>query len=55
MAIVRAMSFSHHKREACERRDPVKEFADKIVEQLELGVKPWVRPWDSLKCAGTYK
>ncbi len=35
-----------------ERRDPILEFSQRIVEQFELGVKPWVKPWDSAKCAG---
>jgi antirestriction protein ArdC len=39
-------------RDATERRDPMQEFADKIVAALESGVKPWVRPWDPEKCAG---
>jgi antirestriction protein ArdC len=39
-------------REAVERRDPMQEFTDKILESLEAGVKPWVRPWDPSKCAG---
>jgi antirestriction protein ArdC len=30
----------------------MQEFADRIVEQLEQGVKPWIRPWDPEKCAG---
>jgi len=30
----------------------MQEFANQIVEQLEAGVKPWVRPWDSSKCGG---
>lgn len=34
------------------RHDPLQEFANKIIEQLEIGVKPWVRPWDPAKCAG---
>jgi len=34
------------------RRDAMQELTDKFVEQFELGVKPWVRPWDSLKCSG---
>jgi antirestriction protein ArdC len=46
------MSFKHHAREITERRDPMQEFADRIVEQLEQGVKPWVRDWDPEKCAG---
>src|ERR1700689_5083461 len=28
-------------------RDPMQEFADRILAELEKGVKPWVRPWDS--------
>ena len=35
-----------------ERRDPIQEFADRIVAELEKGVKPWVRPWDPEKCGG---
>jgi hypothetical protein len=31
------MSFKHHAREITERRDPMQEFADRIVEQLEQG------------------
>jgi antirestriction protein ArdC len=46
------MSFKHHAREITERRDPMQEFADRIIEQLEQGVKPWVRDWDPEKCAG---
>lgn len=34
------------------RRDPMQEFADRIVVELEKGVKPWVRPWDPEKAAG---
>jgi antirestriction protein ArdC len=30
----------------------MQEFADKIVAQLELGVKPWVRPWNPELCVG---
>jgi antirestriction protein ArdC len=33
-------------------RDPMQEFSDKIIAELERGVKPWVRPWDPDKCAG---
>jgi antirestriction protein ArdC len=40
------------KHEITERRDAMQEFADRIVGQLEQGVKPWVRPWDPNKCAG---
>jgi antirestriction protein ArdC len=34
------------------RRDPMQEFANRIVAELERGVKPWVRPWDPEKAAG---
>ena len=33
-------------------RDPMHEFADRIVSALEKGVKPWVRPWDPDKAGG---
>ncbi len=26
--------------------DPMQEFANSIIAELENGVKPWVRPWD---------
>jgi hypothetical protein len=38
------------RRKIIQRRDPMQEFADRIVEQLELGVKPWVRPWSPDLC-----
>jgi antirestriction protein ArdC len=34
------------------RRDPMQEFADRIVAELEKGVKPWVRPWNPELCGG---
>ena len=34
------------------RRDPMQEFADRIVSELEKGVKPWMRPWDPDKAGG---
>ena len=46
------MSFKRYSREITERRDPIQEFADKIVAELEKGVKPWVRPWDPEKAGG---
>jgi antirestriction protein ArdC len=46
------MSFRHTGRETADRRDPIQEFADRIVAELEKGIKPWVRPWDPDKCAG---
>lgn len=33
-------------------RDAMQEFADRIVAELEKGVKPWVRPWDPEKAGG---
>jgi antirestriction protein ArdC len=33
-------------------RDPVQEFADRIIGALENGVKPWVRPWDPERAGG---
>jgi antirestriction protein ArdC len=33
-------------------RDPMQEFADRIIAELEKGVKPWVRPWDPEKAGG---
>ena len=33
-------------------RDPMQEFANRIVAELERGVKPWVRPWDPDKTGG---
>ncbi len=33
-------------------RDPMQEFANRIVAELEKGVKPWVRPWDQEKAGG---
>jgi antirestriction protein ArdC len=41
----RRMTDSHH-------RDPMQEFADRIVSELESGVKPWVRPWNPDKAGG---
>jgi antirestriction protein ArdC len=40
------------KYEITARRDAMQEFADRIVEQPEQGVKPWVKPWDPTKCIG---
>jgi len=33
-------------------RDPMQEFANRIVAELENGVKPWVWPWDPEKAGG---
>jgi antirestriction protein ArdC len=33
-------------------RDPMQEFANRILAELENGVKPWVRPWDPDKAGG---
>jgi antirestriction protein ArdC len=46
------MPFKPHNRDITECRDPIQEFADRIVVELEKGVKPWIRPWDPEKCAG---
>jgi len=37
---------------ATPHRDPMQEFADRIVAELEKGIKPWVRPWDPEKAGG---
>jgi len=34
------------------RRDPMQEFANRIVAELENGIKPWVRPWNPEKAGG---
>lgn len=34
------------------RRDPMQEITDRIIESLEAGIRPRVRPWDHSKCAG---
>jgi antirestriction protein ArdC len=43
-----------HTRRASESlpRDPMQEFASLIIAELENGVKPWVRPWDTDKAGG---
>jgi antirestriction protein ArdC len=46
------MSWNSARSLSTERRDPIQEFADRIVVELEKGVKPWVRPWDPEKCGG---
>jgi antirestriction protein ArdC len=46
------MSFKRAAIETTERPDPMQEFADRILAQLEQGVKPWVRDWDPDKCGG---
>jgi antirestriction protein ArdC len=33
-------------------RDPMQECANRILAELEKGVKPWVRPWDPEKAGG---
>ncbi len=33
-------------------RDPMQEFANRIIAELANGVKPWVRPWDPEKAGG---
>ena len=34
------------------RHDPAQEVTDHILEILETGVKPWVRPWNPDDAAG---
>ncbi len=46
------MSFKSARSELTERRDVIQETADRIIEALEKGVEPWVRPWSPDKCAG---
>jgi antirestriction protein ArdC len=43
-----------HTKDASETpsRDPMQEFANRIIAELENGVKPWVRPWDTEKAGG---
>jgi antirestriction protein ArdC len=50
--LISATDVRRNGKEVGDRRDPMQEFADQIVEQLEAGVKPWPRPWDSSKCGG---
>ena len=35
-----------------QHRDPMQEFANRIIAELEKGVKPWVRQWDVEKAGG---
>ena len=42
---------THHANET-PARDPMQEFANRIISELENGVKPWVRPWDPEKAGG---
>jgi antirestriction protein ArdC len=45
----------HHRRSrmsASSHRDPMQEFANRIVAELESSVKPWVRPWDPNQAGG---
>jgi N-terminal domain of anti-restriction factor ArdC len=46
------MTTSHTGNVNSARRDPMQEFADRIITELERGVKPWVRPWDPEKAGG---
>ncbi len=41
-----------HRPDSGPTRDPMQEFANRIVVELERGVKPWVRPWDPDKAGG---
>jgi antirestriction protein ArdC len=39
---------------AAAARDRMQEFANRIIAELENGVKPWVRPWDPEKADGPH-
>jgi antirestriction protein ArdC len=39
---------------AAPAHDPMQEFANRIVAELERGVKPWVWPWNKEKAAGPH-
>jgi antirestriction protein ArdC len=48
-----ANTVRHNSRTSAEpARDPMQEFANRIIAELENGVKPWVRPWDPEKAGG---
>lgn len=46
------MTWKKSASESTDRYDPMAEFSQRIVNELEKGVKPWVRPWNPDKCAG---
>ena len=39
--------------EATESHDPMAEFANHIIERLELGIEPWGQAGNSGLCAGS--
>ena len=41
-----------NKKADCQPRDYAAELTARIIEKLEQGVKPWVRPWDETAAAG---
>jgi antirestriction protein ArdC len=52
MTTLQAHSEKHTRRASSPARDPMQEFANRIIVELESGVKPWVRPWDPDKAGG---
>src|ERR1700689_5109666 len=53
MTISQANTVRHTRRTSdAPARDPMQEFANRIITELENGVKPWVRPWDPEKAGG---
>src|SRR5258708_3157155 len=32
--------------------DPMQVLTNRIITELDKGIKPWVRPWDPSKCNG---
>lgn len=46
------MSWTKARTDTTVRRDAMQELTDRVFAELERGVKPWIRPWDSLKCHG---
>src|SRR3954469_17055007 len=52
----RAVRHAKHRRRTAmsdtPHRDPMQEFANRMIAELENGVKPWVRPWDPEKAGG---
>ena len=35
-----------------ERQDIYTRITDKIIDSLEQGVRPWIKPWDADQAAG---
>jgi hypothetical protein len=47
-----AAMFERTAKETGDRRDAMQELTNQFIQHFELGVKPWVKPWDSSKCQG---